>query len=143
MLFYRNFHHGVIQAFLMIKPGDWVSANKGAWFSRDFVNPLLLIHCSLKNLHGYLTITEVMTGLIFLFIISQRPIVAANLTDMTHFDQIKILSSAEFNARSKWSLTFRHLPITRPYRIILFSSEFGFASSLFIQTAGNLKYGTN
>ena len=78
MHFYGNFHHDVIQSFLM--------------------NPLL-IHCSLKNLHGYLTITEVMAGLIFLFIISQRQIIAANLIDMTHFDQIKILSSAEFNAR--------------------------------------------
>ena len=63
------------------------------------MNLFLLIHCSLKNLHGYLTITEVMAGLIFLFIISQRQIIAANLIDMTHFDQIKILSSAEFNAR--------------------------------------------
>ena len=79
MHFYGNFHHGVIQAFSM--------------------NPLLLIHGSLKNLHGYLTITEVMTGLIFLFMISQRQIIAANLIDMTHFDQIKILSSPEFNAR--------------------------------------------
>ena len=79
MHFYGNFHHGVIHAFLM--------------------NPLLFIHGSLKNLHGYWTITEVMAGLIFLFIISQRQIIAANLIDMTHFDQIKILSSAEFNAR--------------------------------------------
>ena len=79
MHFYGSFPHGVIQAFLM--------------------NPLLLIHGSLKNLHGYLTITEVMAGLIFLFIISQRQIIAANLIDMTHFDQIKILSSAKFNAR--------------------------------------------
>ena len=63
------------------------------------MNPLLFIHGSLKNLHGYWTITEVMAGLIFLFIISQRQIIAANLIDMTHFDQIKILSSAEFNAR--------------------------------------------
>ena len=79
MLFYRNFHHGVIEAFLM--------------------NPFLLIHCTLKNLHGYLTITEVLAGLIFIFIISQRQILAANLIDMTHFDQIKVLSSVAFNAR--------------------------------------------
>ena len=78
MHFYGNFHHDVIQSFLMNS---------------------LPIHCSLKNLHGYLTITEVMAGLIFLFIISQRQTIAANLIDMTHFDQIKILSSAEFNAR--------------------------------------------
>ena len=63
------------------------------------MNPLLFVHGSLKNLHGYWTITEVMAGLIFLFIISQRQIIAANLIDMTHFDQIKILSSAKFNAR--------------------------------------------
>ena len=47
----------------------------------------------------YLKITEVMAGLIFLFVISQWQIIAANLIDMTHFDQIKILTSAEFNAR--------------------------------------------
>ena len=38
-------------------------------------------------------------GLIFLFINSQRQIIAANLIDRTHFEQIKILSSAEFNIR--------------------------------------------
>ena len=63
------------------------------------MTPLLLIHCSLKILHDYLTIIKVMAEIIFLFIISQRQIIAANLIDMTHFDQIKILSSAEFNAR--------------------------------------------
>ena len=40
-----------------------------------------------------------MVGLIFLFIISQWQIIAANLIDMTRFDQIKILSSTKFNAR--------------------------------------------
>ena len=79
MLFSENFQHGIIQAFLM--------------------NPVLLIHCSLKNLHGYLTITEVMAGLIFLFLVSQQQIIAANIIDMTHFDQIKVLSFAAFNAR--------------------------------------------
>ena len=63
------------------------------------MNPLLLIHCSPKNLHGYLTITEIMAGLIFLFIISLRQIIVANLIDTTHFDQLKVLSSAAFNAR--------------------------------------------
>ena len=29
----------------------------------------------------------------------QRQILAANIIDMTHFDQIKVLSSAAFNAR--------------------------------------------
>ena len=66
MLIYGNFHHGIIQALLM--------------------NPLLPIHCRLKNLHGYLTITKLMVDLIFLFIISQRQVIAANLIDMTHVD---------------------------------------------------------
>ena len=37
-----------------------------------------------------------MAGLIFL---SQRQIIAANLIDVTHFDQIEILTFAEFNAK--------------------------------------------
>ena len=70
MLFYGNFHHGVIQAFLM--------------------NPLFLIHCTLKNLHGYLTITEVMAGLILLFIVSQRPII--NSSKFNRYDSLTVCS---------------------------------------------------
>ena len=46
-----------------------------------------------------MTTTEVMAGIILLFTISQRQIIAANVIDITQFDQMKILSSPEFNAR--------------------------------------------